>query len=104
MCARRLFEAYPVIRKDHFKHFEGMTDDVMKSSGVGRAHAMSVFSGIGAFVSSLEDNDCLEGLATKLVRNHIARNITSAHFQVSLDIFFFFFFFFFSPLSDFCQV
>ena len=80
---RRLFKSFPDIREQHFTHFAGMSDDVMKSSGVGRAHAMSVFTGIGAFVSSLEDQECLEGLAKKLIRNHLDRKIGAARFQVS---------------------
>ena len=86
LCARRLFESFPEIREQHFKHFAGMPDDVMKTTGVGRAHAMAVLTGISAFVSSLEDQECLEGLTKKLVRNHIDRKIGASRFQVCITL------------------
>ncbi|KAK7101970.1 globin-like [Littorina saxatilis] len=75
-----LFQQFPDTR-GYFPWFSGMSDESMKSSGVGRAHAMAVFNGIGAFVSSLEDQECLDGLALKLCRNHLDRKIGSSRFQ-----------------------
>ena len=82
MCTCSLFKSYPDARDQHFPHFAGLGDGVMKNSGVGRAHAMAVFTGLGAFVSCLDDAECLEGLALKLARNHLDRNIGPARFQV----------------------
>ena len=59
----------------------GLSKD-LNASGLGRAHAMAVMSGIGTFVKCLDDQECVEGLAKKLARNHLERNVGAARFQV----------------------
>ena len=76
-----MFSAHPDAWDQHFKHMAGQSKD-LNASGVGRAHAMAVMSGIGTFVTCLEDQECVDGLAKKLARNHLERNIGAARFQV----------------------
>lgn len=80
-----LFKTFPDT-KQHFPHFEGKGDD-LKASGVGRAHALAVFTGIDAIVKSLDDGECIEGLSLKLARNHVDRKIGSSRFQQMRQVF-----------------
>ncbi|KAL8595241.1 hypothetical protein ACOMHN_043393 [Nucella lapillus] len=81
-----LFKTFPDTR-NHFPHFKGMADDALKSNGVGRAHAIAVFAGLGNFVDFINDDECMNGLALKLSRNHIDRKIGSARFQQMREVF-----------------
>ncbi|XP_076468598.1 globin-like [Babylonia areolata] len=81
-----LFKTFPDTRT-HFPHFKGMADDGLKSTGVGRAHAMAVFTGLGAFIDTLSDDECVNGLAVKLGRNHVARKVGPARFQQMREVF-----------------
>ena len=76
-----LFKAHPDAWEDHFKHMAGMPKD-LQASGLGRAHSMAVFHGISTFVDCIDDEECLDGLAKKLARNHMERKVGSARFQV----------------------
>nr|P31331.1 RecName: Full=Globin; AltName: Full=Myoglobin [Tritia mutabilis]AAB25743.1 myoglobin [Tritia mutabilis]prf//1911210A myoglobin [Tritia mutabilis] len=81
-----LFEKYPDTKK-HFKTFDGDHFAAMKATGMGKAHGMSVFSGLGALVSSVDDGECVLGLAKKLSRNHTARGVTANDFKLMRSIF-----------------
>ena len=58
----------------------------LKITGLGRAHSMAVFNGIGAFVACMEDDECMDGLAKKLARNHLDRGIGPARFGVGVFV------------------
>nr|Q7M424.1 RecName: Full=Globin; AltName: Full=Myoglobin [Buccinum undatum]pir/A44588/ globin - waved whelk (Buccinum undatum) [Buccinum undatum]prf//2022171A myoglobin [Buccinum undatum] len=80
-----LFKSHPDTKK-HFKHFDDATFATM-DTGVGKAHGMAVFTGLGAFVSSIDDDACVNGLAKKLSRNHTARGITADDFKLLQGVF-----------------
>nr|P02215.1 RecName: Full=Globin; AltName: Full=Myoglobin [Cerithidea rhizophorarum] len=81
-----LFKQFPDTR-NYFTHFGNMSDAEMKTTGVGKAHSMAVFAGIGSMIDSMDDADCMNGLALKLSRNHIQRKIGASRFGEMRQVF-----------------
>ena len=80
-----MFNAHPDAFEQHFKHMAGMSNN-LKITGVGRAHTMAVFNGIGAFVDCIDDDECMDGLAKKLARNHFERGVNHVRFGVGAAV------------------
>ena len=85
LCTCSLFNAHPDAFEQHFKHMAGMSNN-LKITGVGRAHTMAVFNGIGAFVDCIDDDECMDGLAKKLARNHFERGVNHVRFGVGAAV------------------
>ncbi|KAL5015955.1 hypothetical protein ScPMuIL_005544 [Solemya velum] len=76
-----LFRDHPYTQ-DFFEQLKGQSLDTLATSSKMRAHATTVMYSLTSLVDSLDDPECLVGLARKISANHLRNGVQMKEFDV----------------------